>query len=118
MVRLTLNGERADLSLGYQVDPQKFDSKSGTLTGKSAEVIEINKQIFRVRNEQTFISNRIVIFARDIQNITGRIERTSRLLLQKIRQALGKKPGQFIYVAEFCQFTGLSEEEVHGFLKK
>ncbi len=67
---------------------------------------------------QKIIPIRMVIFARDIQNITGRSERASRLLMQKIRQALGKKPGQFISVAEFCRFTGLSEEEVHGFLKK
>lgn len=67
---------------------------------------------------QKIIPNRMVIFARDIQNITGRSERTSRLLLQKIRHTLGKKPGQYISVVEFCRFTGLSEEEVHGFLKK
>lgn len=67
---------------------------------------------------QKIIPNRMVIFARDIQNITGRSERTSRLLLQKIRHALGKKPGQYISVAEFCRFTGLSEDEVQGFLKK
>lgn len=67
---------------------------------------------------QKIIPNRMVIFARDIQNIIGRSERTSRLLLQKIREALGKKAGQFISVAEFCRFTGLSEEEVHSFRKK
>ena len=67
---------------------------------------------------QKMIPDRIVIFARDVQNITGRSERASRLLLQKIRQSRGKKPGQYISVAEFCQFTGLSEEEVRGFLKK
>ena len=67
---------------------------------------------------QKIIPIRIVIFARDIQNITGRSERASRLLMQKIRQALGKKPGQFVSVAEFCRFTGLNEEEVHGFLRK
>ncbi|MGN7722284.1 hypothetical protein [Chitinophaga sp. 22620] len=67
---------------------------------------------------QKMIPNRIVIFARDVQNITGRSERTSRLLLQKIRESLGKKKGQYISVAEFCQLTGLNEEEVRGFLKK
>lgn len=67
---------------------------------------------------QKIIPDRMVIFARDIQNITGRSERTSRLLMQKIRKALGKKVGQFISIAEFCQYTGLSEEEVRSFLKK
>ncbi|MGN6508807.1 MAG: site-specific integrase [Chitinophaga sp.] len=59
MVRLTLNGERTEFSLGYQVDPEKFDSKSGIIIGKSAEFIEINKQIFRVRNELLQHYNRL-----------------------------------------------------------
>lgn len=67
---------------------------------------------------QKIIPDRMVIFARDIQNITGRSERTSRLLMQKIRKALGKKVGQFISIAEFCRYTGLCEEEVQSFLKQ
>jgi hypothetical protein len=31
MVRLTINRERDSFSLGYQVDPQKFDKKSATV---------------------------------------------------------------------------------------
>lgn len=65
---------------------------------------------------QTLIPNRIVIYARDIENITGRKERTARQLLQRIRKANGKVPGQFVTIAEFCRFTGLKEEEVSRFL--
>ncbi|RPD39542.1 hypothetical protein EG028_20195 [Chitinophaga barathri] len=67
---------------------------------------------------QKIIPNRMVIFARDVQNITGRSERASRLLLQRIRQALDKKAGQFISIAEFCRYTGLSEEEVRSYLNR
>lgn len=66
--------------------------------------------------QQTLIPVRIVIYARDIQNITGRSERTARLLLKKIREAFGKKAGQFVTVTEFCQFTHLEEEKVNKFL--
>lgn len=63
------------------------------------------------------IPPRMVIFARDIQNITGRSERTARLLLQRIRKAYGKKAGQFVTVAEFCQYTALPEAEVSAYLE-
>lgn len=66
---------------------------------------------------QKLIPNRIVIFARDVENVTGRSERTARLLLQRIRKAFDKKPGQFVTVAEFCEFTGLREDEVNRFLQ-
>jgi hypothetical protein len=67
-------------------------------------------------NSHRLIPKRIVIYARDIENVTGRSERTARLLLQRIRQAYGKKQGQFVSIAEFCSFTGLKEEEVRHFL--
>lgn len=67
-------------------------------------------------NSHRLIPKRIVIYARDIENITGRRERTSRLLMQRIRKAYGKKPGQFISISEFCSFVGLKEEEVRQFL--
>jgi hypothetical protein len=66
---------------------------------------------------QKLIPNRIVISARDIENITGRRERTAREILQRIRRAYRKEPGQFVTVREFCQFTGLKEEDVNQFLQ-
>ncbi|MBV7532854.1 hypothetical protein KW844_22355 [Chitinophaga sp. sic0106] len=67
-------------------------------------------------NSHRLIPKRIVIYARDIENITGRSERTARLLMQRIREAYGKKPGQFISISEFCLFTGLKEIEVEKFI--
>jgi hypothetical protein len=64
----------------------------------------------------TLIPNRIVIYARDIENITDRKERTARQLLQRIRNANGKVPGQFVAVSEFCQYTGLKEKDITSFL--
>lgn len=51
MVRIVINQERDGFSLGYQVEPHKFDTKSGMITGKTPEAVEINKHIFHVRNE-------------------------------------------------------------------
>ncbi|MGN7722265.1 site-specific integrase [Chitinophaga sp. 22620] len=51
MVRIVINQERDGFSLGYQVEPHKFDTKSGMIAGKTPEAVEINKHIFHVRNE-------------------------------------------------------------------
>ncbi|RXK59222.1 hypothetical protein ESA94_13860 [Lacibacter luteus] len=65
---------------------------------------------------QQTIPNRIVIYAKDIMNITGRKERAARKLLAQIRKKYQKKNGEFISVDEFCDFTGLKEEKVAPFL--
>jgi len=63
------------------------------------------------------IPNRIVIFAKDVMNITGRKERTARDLLQRIRENNGKASKQFVTVSEFCKYTGLPEDDVKPFLR-
>ncbi|PSL44965.1 site-specific recombinase XerD [Chitinophaga niastensis] len=50
-VRLTIDGVRDGFSLGYQIDPKKFDKKAAAIIGKSAEAIEINTQIQHVKSE-------------------------------------------------------------------
>ena len=65
---------------------------------------------------QKIVPNRIVIYAKDVMNITGRSERTARKILQQIRQAGGKKRGDMVPVAEFCRFTGIDQERVSGFM--
>jgi hypothetical protein len=62
------------------------------------------------------ILKRIVIYAKDIENITGRKEKAARQLMKKMRNHFGKKPGSMITVREFCKYTGLSVEEVTAFL--
>ena len=65
---------------------------------------------------QQTIPNRIVIYAKDIMNITGRKERAARKLLAQIRKKYKKEPGKFTTVSEFCEYTGLKEESVNRFL--
>ena len=62
------------------------------------------------------VPKRICIYPKDIQNITGKKEKAVRLLIQKIKQQLGKPDEGLITVKEFCKFTGISEEEVQRFL--
>ena len=59
---------------------------------------------------------RICIYPKDVQLITGKSERYGRKLLQRIRDTYAKKAHQFISVAEFCNYTGLTEQEVEQFL--
>ena len=60
---------------------------------------------------------RLVLYPKDVENITGRRDRTARKLLQKIWQALGKQTHEFITIKEFCLFTGINEELVKDFLQ-
>ncbi|MCW3074285.1 MAG: hypothetical protein JWP69_1354 [Flaviaesturariibacter sp.] len=62
------------------------------------------------------IPNRIVVYAKDIMNITGRRERAARKLLAQIRKRAKKKKGSFVSVEEFCNYTGLRPEHVSVFL--
>ena len=61
--------------------------------------------------------NRIVIYSKDVMNITGRSERGARRLLERIRLLNGKGKNDFVTVEEFCRYTGLKEEYVWPFLK-
>lgn len=62
------------------------------------------------------VLRRIVIYTKDVENITGRKSQMARKLLRQIRECLGKEKHAFITVSEFCRFTGLPEEEVWPFL--
>ena len=58
------------------------------------------------------IPTRIVIYAKDIMNITGLHERAARALLAQIRKKYRKKKGEYVTIYEFCQFKGLKVEQV------
>jgi len=65
---------------------------------------------------QQAIPNRIVIYAKDIMNITGRKERAARHLLAQIRKKYKKNKGSFITTKEFCEYTGIAEELIRSFM--
>lgn len=63
------------------------------------------------------MSNRICIYPKDIQRITGRSERYGRNLLDKIRISLKKEDHQFVSIDEFCTYTGLKRLDIEPFLR-
>ena len=62
------------------------------------------------------IPKRIVLYAKDVENITGKKGRTANNLLQRIREQNKKPKNAFVTVKDFCRFTGIDEEEVQEFL--
>jgi len=60
---------------------------------------------------------RVVIYPKDVQNITGLGDRAARKLIQKIKTGLGKSKPMFITVQEFSLSTGIPEELIKDFLK-
>ena len=63
------------------------------------------------------LPNRMIIYPKDIMNITGKSERTARRLHQQIREQFQKPKGAMITVEEFCLATGFKAEAVLPFLQ-
>ncbi|QNS41714.1 hypothetical protein H0S70_01590 [Chryseobacterium manosquense] len=60
---------------------------------------------------------RLCIYPKDIVRITGKSERFSRDLIQRIRLKLGKEEHHFITIEEFCNYVGLQEEKVKELIR-
>lgn len=61
-------------------------------------------------------TQRLIIYPKDIQRITGKSERWGRLLLQKVMEKFNKEEHQLISVEEFCLYTGLKIDQVLPFI--
>ncbi|MDQ6812223.1 MAG: hypothetical protein M3040_00565 [Bacteroidota bacterium] len=55
---------------------------------------------------------RLCIYPKDIQVVTGRRERYGRNLIKKIKDHFQKEQHQIVTVEEFCQYLGLHPEAV------
>lgn len=87
MTRIMIAGEYKDLSLGYQVEPERFDTKSGILAGRTPEVVEFNKHVAHVRAEfirhyNLLREKGIVVTAAVLMNAYRGITREKKTLLQ------------------------------------
>ncbi len=60
---------------------------------------------------------RLCIYPKDIQVVTGRSERYGRNLIKKIKERFSKEDHQFITIEEFCSYSGLAINEVKQKLK-
>lgn len=56
--------------------------------------------------------NRLCIYPKDIQIITGRSDRYGRNLIKKIKDYFKKEQHQVVSIEEFCQYMGLQQEIV------
>jgi hypothetical protein len=63
------------------------------------------------------LPSRIIVYTKDVVNITGKKERTARNLLARIRKANNKSKTDLVTIEEFCAFTRLRPEHVITFLK-
>jgi ribose 5-phosphate isomerase RpiB len=61
--------------------------------------------------------NRLCIYPKDVQIITGRSDKYGRNLLKKIKEHFRKQQHQVVTVEEFCQYMGLQQEVVARQLK-
>ncbi len=55
---------------------------------------------------------RVCIYPKDVQIVTGKSERWGREVIKKIKSHLSKLPHQLVSIDEFCHYTGLSESAV------
>ena len=91
------------------------------MLSKYKNSVEFYKPLNQLTNIMKTVPNpipsRVVLYTRDVENITGRRGRTARQLLQKIRTALGKSKDEFITIKEFSLFTGIDEDLIKDFLQ-
>ena len=59
---------------------------------------------------------RVCVYPKDVQRITGKSERYARMLLKKIKVKLSKEEHQFVSIEEFSQYTGLKIEVIRSYI--
>jgi hypothetical protein len=62
------------------------------------------------------LPTRVVVYTKDVSNITGLGPRAARKLLSSIRKQLNKPKSSFITIEEFSVFTGIKEDLVRSAL--
>jgi hypothetical protein len=60
--------------------------------------------------------NRIMVYPRDIQNITGKKPRTATRIYNQIKGHYGKMKNDLLTVMEVCDYWKLNIETVKAFL--
>lgn len=59
---------------------------------------------------------RLIIYPKDIQQITGRSERYGRDIIRQIKLQTNKKPFQLVTFKEFSEFMDIPLEEIYALL--
>ena len=50
---------------------------------------------------------RVCIYPKDVQIVTGKSERWGREIIKKIKSHFSKQPHQLVSIDEFCNYMGL-----------
>lgn len=61
---------------------------------------------------------RICIYAKDIQAITGKSERSARHVLVDIKILHNKQKHQMVTIREFCEYMDLPYDDVNGMINR
>lgn len=59
-LRLTVNGQRSELSISRKVDPEKWNARTGKMRGTNLEANELNSYLDAIRNKINKIHARLV----------------------------------------------------------
>lgn len=62
-------------------------------------------------------NSRVCIYNKDVMVITGKSDKTVRLMMKKIRLAYGKRKNALITVQEFSAYMGINEEYIQECLQ-
>lgn len=62
------------------------------------------------------VPKRIIIYPKDVMNMTGTTRKTATRMLNRIKKQLGKPEGGLVTVQEFCKSIGISEQEAYRFI--
>ncbi len=59
---------------------------------------------------------RLCIYPKDVQIVTGKSERWGREIIKKIKSKFNKEDYQLVTIDEFCKYFGLEEDKVKELL--
>ena len=59
---------------------------------------------------------RLCIYPKDVQVVTGKSERYGRSLIREIKKKFSKESHQLVTIEEFCNYTGISINSVRRVL--
>lgn len=60
---------------------------------------------------------RICIYPKDVQVVTGKSERWGREIIKKIKTQFSKQDHQLVTIDEFCTYLGLDSSSVRQLLR-
>lgn len=123
-LRLTVNGQRNELSISRKIEPEKWNARTGKMRGTSLETNELNSYLDVVRHKINKIHGRLVDEDRpfnssDVKNLyLGKGEKTKMLvqLFEEHNQQMEKMIGLEFAIGTWKRYN-TTKKHVQEFLK-